>query len=146
MKKRNLCFFVNYRGKPTEHFAQSLRKLNAPCKLIMTLNKTKAEVSKLKPPVPHMLQNNVVYQILCPGCNASYVGQTSRLLQQRFREHMGPKGVINKHFEGCKIVATEKDVKILGKQRGERLLTLEAIFINKLKPSLNSKDEYRAEF
>ena len=102
----------------------------------MTLHKTKEEISKLKTPVPHMLQNNVVYQIICPGCNASYGGQTSRLLQQRFREHMGPRGVINKHFEECKQVATENDVKVLGKHKGERLLTLEALFINKIKPSL----------
>ena len=43
-EKDKFMFFVNYRGKPNEHFAQSLKRLNAPCKLIMTLNKTKAEV------------------------------------------------------------------------------------------------------
>ena len=30
-----------------------------------------------------MLQNNVVYIINCPGCNAMYVGQMSRYLQQQ---------------------------------------------------------------
>ena len=143
-EKEKFMFFVNYRGKPTEYFAQALRRLNAPCKLIMTLHKTKEEISKLKTPVPHMLQNNVVYQIICPGCNASYVGQTSRLLQQRFKEHVGPRGIITNHFEECNQIPTENDVKVLGKHKGEKLLTLEALYINKIKPTLNSKDEYRS--
>ena len=143
-EKDKFLFFVNYRGKPTEHFAQSLRKLNAPCKVIMKLNKTKAEISKLKTPVPHMLQNNVVYQIDCPGCKASYVGQTSRHLQQRFREHIGLRGIIKKHFDTCLEIPSEKCIKILGKAKGERLLSLEALYINKIKPTLNSKDEYKS--
>ena len=142
--KEKYLFFLNYRGKPSEQFAQSLRKLNAPCRVIMTLCKTKSEVSTLKTPVPHMLQNNLVYQIECPGCTASYVGQTSRLLQQRFREHMGSRGLIKNHFEMCDVVPTEDNVRILGKSRGEKLLSLEALFIHKIKPSLNSKDEYRS--
>ena len=91
-----------------------------------------------------MLQNNLVYQINCPGCTASYVGQTARLLQQRFREHMGSRGLIKKHFENCGIIPTENNVKILGKSKGEKLLSLEALFIHKLKPALNSKDEYKS--
>ncbi len=35
-------------------------------------------------------------------------------------------------------------VKILGKNKGEKLLSLEALFINRFKPTLNSKDEYRS--
>ncbi|KMQ83530.1 hypothetical protein RF55_19764 [Lasius niger] len=31
--------------------------------------------------------NNVVYKIPCKNCNASYVGQTSRLLKTRINEH-----------------------------------------------------------
>jgi len=33
------------------------------------------------------LNNNVVYKIICKGCNASYVGQTKRQLQTRIKEH-----------------------------------------------------------
>ena len=111
----------------------------------MTLNKTKFVVSQLKTPVPHMLQNNLVYQIKCPGCNASYVGQTSRLLKERFHEHVGSRGLIKTHFDSCQVVPTDDDVKILGKHRGEKLLSLEALLINKINSSLNSKDKYRRE-
>ena len=137
-------FFINYRGKPTEHFAQSLKKLNAPCRIVMTLNKTKTQVSQLKTPVPRMLQSSVVYKITCPGCDASYVGQTQRTLSQRFREHARPRGLVGIHFQTCDITPSEEHVQILGKSHGEKLLSLEALFINKFRPKLNSKDEYKS--
>ena len=52
--------------------------------LIMTLHKTKNILPQIKPSVPKMLQNNVVYKITCPRCESSYVGQTTRPLQKRF--------------------------------------------------------------
>ena len=143
-EKDKYRFFVKYRGKPTEHFAQSLRKLNAPLKVVMTLNKTKGEISYLKTPVPHMLQSNVVYKIKCPSCDASYVGKTFRLVKQRFGEHMGSSSFIRKHFENCNVIPSDDYIKILGKAKGDRLLSLEAIFINRIKPNLNTKDEYKS--
>lgn len=35
-----------------------------------------------------MMNNNVVYKINCVDCEASYVGQTKRLLKNRIKEHM----------------------------------------------------------
>ena len=143
-EKDKFMFFINYRGKPTEHFAQSLKKLNAPCRIVMTLNKTKTQVSQLKTPVPRMLQSSVVYKITCPGCDASYVGQTQRTLSQRFREHARPRGLVGIHFKDCNITPSEEHVQILGKSYGDKLLSLEALFINKFRPKLNSKDEYKS--
>ena len=145
--KDKFKFFIQYRGKPTEQLAKSFKKLNAPCKVIMTLNKTKHNLPALKPSVPRMLQNNVVYQITCPRCMSSYVGQTTRHLQQRFREHSGNKGPIKTHFSNCNITITENNVSIIGRSRGGgegRLLTLEALFIKEIAPVLNTKDEYRS--
>ena len=144
LDKDKFKFFANYRGKPTEKFIQSLYKLNAPCKFILTLKKTKNLISTLKVPVPDMLQSNVVYQITCSRCQSSYVGQTSRHLQQRFREHIGSKGLLKKHFEECDIFSSEDMVKILGKSSGEKLMTLEALYIAEINPVLNTKDEYRS--
>ena len=120
-----------------------MRKLNAPCRIVMTLTKTKTEISQLKTPVPRMLQSSVVYKITCPGCDASYVGQTQRTLSQRFREHARPRSLIGIHFQSCDVTPSEEHVQILGKNHGEKLLSLEALFINKYKPQLNSKDEYK---
>ena len=112
----------------------------------MTLDKTKNVLPSLKPSVPKMLQNNAVYLIKCPRCESSYVGQTTRHLQQRFREHVGNKGPIKTHFSECGITPTENNISILGKPRGGdyRLLTLEALFIKEFSPVLNTKDEFRS--
>ena len=93
-----------------------------------------------------MLQNNVVYNITCPRCNSSYVGQTARHLQQRFKEHVGNRGPMKTHFEDCAVTPTDNIVSILGRSSGgdSRLLTLEALYIKELAPVLNTKDEYRS--
>ena len=51
-EKDKFMFFVTYRGKPTEQLAMSFRKLNAPCKIVMTTRKTKTVLPSLKPNVP----------------------------------------------------------------------------------------------
>ena len=145
-KKINLDFFINYRGKLTEKLATSLRKLNAPCKVIMTMVKIKHTLPSLKSFVPNMLRNNVVYKILCPRCKSSYVGQTTRHLQQRFKEHIGNKGPMKTHFENCAVTPTDDVISIIGStsRSDARLLTLEALYIKELAPVLNTKDEYRS--
>ena len=96
--KDKFLFFLNYKGKLSEQFATSLRKLNAPSKVIMTLTKIKQVVSSLEVSVPRMLRRNVVYKITCPQCKLCYVGQTVRHLRQRYKEHTGSGGLIRQHF------------------------------------------------
>ena len=91
-----------------------------------------------------MLQSNVVYEITCSQCKLSYVGQTSRHLQQRFKEHIGSSGLLKKHFQDCDVSPSFEMVKILGKAKFEKLLTLEALFISEIKPALNTKDEFKS--
>ena len=57
---------------------------------------------------------------------------------------MGARGIIKNHFDSCGTIPSHDNVKILGKNKGEKLLSLEALFINKFKPTLNSKDEYKS--
>jgi len=57
-EKEKYMFFVEYRGKPTEKLAQSFRKLNAPCKVIMKTRKLKTVLPPLKPTVPKMLRSS----------------------------------------------------------------------------------------
>lgn len=40
-----------------------------------------------KDTIPKLSNNNVVYRINCSNCEASYTGQTNRLLSTRIREH-----------------------------------------------------------
>ena len=42
----------------------------------------------VKDSVPQGLRSGVVYKFSCAGCNASYIGETSRHLCTRAREHL----------------------------------------------------------
>ena len=132
-------FFVSYRGKPTEKLAKKFKRLDASCKVIMTTRKSKTCLSSLKPVVPRVLLINVVYKLTCPGCRASYVGQTVRHVQQRVRDHLGNKGTMKIHFRQCSALdnsfsVNENDILfILDKANNfHKLLTLEALYIQEL--------------
>ena len=137
---------MQYRGKCTEEYARALHQIEAPCTIVMTIRKLKTTMPSLKPPVEKFIRSGVVYKITCPRCAACYVGQTSRHLQTRFREHSRYSGPVKAHLQQCNTTISEKHVDILAStSRGEwHLLTLEALFIQELAPSLNTKEEYRS--
>ena len=143
-------FFLQYRGRETDKFVNALKRLNAPCKFVLTTRKLKTVLPSLKPSVPEMLLSKVVYKLDCPGCNASYVGQTVRHAGRRLREHLRSRGVMRAHLESCDYcnqidIDENSFISILGKSSSlAKLLTLEALFIEENKPSLNSKDEFRS--
>ena len=140
-------FVVEYRGNVTDNFIKQLKKCDAPVQPIVTLRKLKTILPSLKPAVKKELRSGVIYQISCPGCNACYVGQTSRHLITRFKEHRGKKdGSVKTHFWNCcRKVAGFKNVKILDStiKSISHLETLEALYIREIKPVLNTKDEFR---
>ena len=144
--KDKFLFFVQYRGKCTEEFARSLHKINAPCRIVMTLRKVKTVLPSLKPSVERIMRSNVVYKITCPRCQSCYVGKTKRQLQRRFTEHL-QKGPVKIHIAKCNVsLDPSSDIQTLGSTtRGEKyLLTLEALFQKDISPSLNTKEEYKS--
>ena len=144
--KDTFMLFLQYRGKCSEAYARALHRINAPCRIVFTLRKLKTIMPSLKPPVEKMLKSGVVYQLECPRCNSCYVGQTSRHLQSRFREHINNSGPVKHHLTKCDAKLSEENVSILGStNKGEmHLLTLEALWIRELQPTINTKDEYRS--
>lgn len=144
--EQKIMLRINYRGKCSEDFARALHKINAPCNVIMTLRKLKTVLPSLKPAVDKMFKSGVVYEITCPRCSACYVGQTSRHLTTRFNEHINKTGPMKTHTAECRTRLTSEDIKILQQTaKGEHfLLTLEALHIRERKPTINTKDEYRA--
>ena len=144
VEKKSLI--IHYRGKCTEDYARALHKLETPCTIIMTLRELKTVLPSLKPPVERMLRSGVVYKLKCPRCSACYVGQTSQHLQSRFREHLNNQGPMKSHLSQCHVTIKEEDVEILqSTSKGDAyLLTLEALHIQELKPTINTKDEYRS--
>ena len=142
---RKMMMMVQYRGKTSEDYARALHKINAPCRIVMTLRKLKTVLPSLKPAVEKMLKSGVVYHITCPRCQACYVGQTSRHLQTRFTEHVRDSGPMKRHLSQCNIKATSDNVIMLHQTaRGViHLQTLEALYIREFNPSINTKDEYK---
>ena len=143
--KDKFMYFIQYRGKCTEEYARALHKINAPCRIVMTLRKLKTVLPSLKPPVDKMIKSNVVYNISCPRCQSCYVGQTRRQLQRRFIEHV-QKGPVKEHMAVCQVDLTNNDIDILGStSKGEKqLLTLEALYQKDISPDINTKEEYRS--
>ena len=144
-EKDKFRFFVNYRGKATEKLANDFKRLNAPCKIVMTTKKVKTVMPSLKPAIEKTLRSGIVYKISCSRCQACYVGQTSRHLQTRFTEHVKDSGPMKKHLAQCNTNATSDNVIMLHQTaRGViHLQTLEALYIREFNPSINTKDEYR---
>ena len=137
---------IQYRGKCTDDYARALYKIGAPCVVVMTLRKLKTVLPSLKPSVEKALKSGVVYQLSCTRCSACYVGQTGRHMQTRLKEHLQRAGPVKDHLNQCNATLTDENVEILkSTSRGEGfLLTLEALHIRELKPSINTKDEYRS--
>lgn len=51
------------------------------------VNSLKSFIKVHKDKIETGSRNNVVYKISCKDCNATYVGQTKRLLKNRIKEH-----------------------------------------------------------
>jgi hypothetical protein len=138
--------FVEYRGRASEKLENSLKKLQVPCKVVFTIRKLKTVLPSLKPTIDVSLRSKVVYKIECPCCNACYVGQTGRHLIYRIKEHQRKNSPVGAHFAACNVDLCMKNVKVIASTHKSLnyLMTLEALFINEIKPSMNTKDEYRS--
>ena len=139
---------LQYRGFATEQFVKRLKESGVPVQVVLTVQKIKSTLPSLKPTVPKMLKSNVVYKIKCPRCNACYVGKTSRHLTDRIREHKSKSnGPVRKHLMKCGVDKDEVDentvILATAVENAFQLSILEALFIRELKPSMNTKDEFR---
>jgi len=138
--------FVQYRGRITENFEKSLNRCNTPCKVIMTLKKMQSVLPSLKPSLEKPLKSGIVYKIECLRCLSCYVGQTSRHLLTRMKEHQKIQSPVGSHFMKCEVAVTVDNIAIVASSTKSmaHLMTLEALMINSIKPSINTKDEYRS--
>ena len=136
-------FFVQYRGNITQNFASRLKKL-CDIQIIFTTRKLRTCLPTLKSPFDKNLKSDVVYKSTCNGCSSVYVGQTSRHVNTRISAHQKKDSPVGQQLVEC--CGTTHNVKweTLDACRGvEKLMTMEAIYIKKLKPQLNTRDKYR---
>ena len=86
-------------------------------------------------------RKNTVYQLQCPICSSTYIGSSIRPLHCRVKEHLTcPGSSVYRHVQRCGINTVK--AKILAIDMDNANLRLrEAIFIQNLCPSMNSRDE-----
>ena len=138
--------FVQYRGKVTEDFARALHRAEAPCNVVFTMRKLRTILPSLKPAVDKELRGSVVYQLKCSRCNACYVGQTDRHFCTRLKEHQQRKSQpVYRHFQQCRTELKLENTEFLAAtiRNVVFLETLEALWIEELKPSINTREEYK---
>ena len=113
----------------------------------MTMRKLKSVVPSLKPEVEVMYRSGVVYKIVCPHCQASYVGETTRHLRTRHTEHKNNDGPVKRHFTSCGLTLTFDDISILSSsiKSEKHLETLEALFIKEHSKVLNTQETYKSK-
>ena len=131
------------RGRESDHFARQLKSQDVST--IFTTTKLWSCLPSLKSKVVKLLTSRVVYRIQCPGCNSCYVGQTARHLTSRLTEHKRRTSPLGAHFSDCKGDPKSVNSQILDSCLDtNKLLTLEVLYIARLKPGLNQRDEYRS--
>ena len=132
------------------------RKINRFCKfyckslsikIILTPFKV-ADMFNVKDPIPKSLKYFFVYKFVCPGCNACYIGETTRHLSTRIKEHLekDKKSHIFAHLvnnETCKALSTKNYFEIIDSGATPfRLKLEEGMHIIWKKPPLNKQQKY----
>ena len=137
---------LQYRGHATDRFINKLRKAAAPVASILTTRKLRTCLPSLKSQSSAVLRSRMVYKLTCSGCNACYVGCTTQHLTTRVQQHRVRGTPVRKHFDQCgtKVVMEHAQVLDCTIRNDGVLLTLEALHIRELRPSINTRDEYRA--
>ena len=90
-------------------------------------------------------RTKVVYKIICDLCRQCYIGSTIRHLHQRVKEHLTDRrSSVGKHLQLCQSSSISKSIQteIIASDHDEANLRLrEAILINRIKPTINSREE-----
>ena len=111
---------------------------NTNIKIVFSSLKVGALFS-VKESVPKYLRSFVVYRFTCPGCNASYIGETTRHLSTKIKEHLetDSKSHIFKHLNinrNCKELCDTESFEIIDSTTSSyRLKLKEAMHITREK-------------
>ena len=105
----------------------------------------------VKDPVPVELRSNVVYKFTCASCNSRYVGETSRHLATRIREHLNSGGPLNRdrtshifqhlhRSQACRNSCSSECFKVIDQATTKFQVKIkEALHISWEQPSLNKQ-------
>ena len=140
--------YIGYFSKVTESKLKQLLKrfcnTDINIKLVFTSFKIKNFFSA-KDRTPDALKSLVVYKFICAGCNSCYIGETSRHLSTRIKEHLvsDQNSHIFKHLvksPNCKTMCTPNCFEILDSAKSTFDLKLQEAFdIRHKNPELNKQ-------
>lgn len=142
-------FTIPYINSISGKFKNFFRN-NPAIKMAYTgLSKLAKFIKVLKDPLQKISRTNVVYKINCNNCEASYVGQTGRVLQTRINEHKNhirrntnQPSVITEHRINCSHDFNWEYTEILDEERNlNKRLISEMIHIHKQKQGLNIQSD-----
>ena len=99
------------------------------------------DLFSVKESVPKYLRSFVVYRFTCPGCNASYIGETTCHLSTRIKEHLETDSKINININrNCKELCDTERFEIIDSTTSSyRLKLKEPMHVTWEKPSLNKQ-------
>ena len=112
--------------------------------LVFTTTKISSMFST-KDAISDTLKSFVIYKFCCAGCNACYIGETSRHFFTRIKEHLrsDKQSHVYKHVHSslvCKSACNDACFSILDTARTKYALKLkEGLHINWEQPSLNKQ-------
>jgi len=148
-KPTHLYFTIPYVSSVANKFIQFFKNITF-CKLAFSCsNKLNRFIKVHKDALPISSLSNVVYQINCMDCDATYVGQTKRTLYTRVSEHRShlkrnpaQNSVITDHRVNFKHDFDWDKVKVLDKETNyNKRLISEMIFIKKQIHGLNAQTD-----
>jgi len=137
--------FIPYIDHSAGKFIQMFKNIPNFKLSFFGINSLNKFIKTHKDRLPFLSRSNVVYKINCLHCDASYVGQTRRLLKQRIDEHrshirrsMTQTSVITEHRLEFSHDFDWKNVEILDQEGyfNKRLIS-EMIYIKKQQKGLN---------
>ena len=117
--------------------------------LVYTGTKSSSQLKNIKDPTPSEEQHDIVYHSFCSAenCNENYIGESARRLDERMKDHNGRdrNSHLFKHsVESRHDPVLKNDFRIIGKgyrSNTSRTKIAEALFIKKMKPSLNIQEK-----
>ncbi len=99
----------------------------------------KGQLVKPKDKDPQEKVQDVVYFIPCGSCNASYIGETGRSVEERYADHLRGQSALHSHFNECQHTSPGiHNVKVLCKESNDiKRKIKEALYIKVNDPVLN---------
>ena len=139
-KKERATSFLEYRRLYSDELMNEVRSVTSRISLIFVTRRLKSVMSSLMDRIPEELKIRVIYKLDCSGCHACYVGMTCRHLKTRLARHQRDDAPVKQHLWECNVDEFSKSI-LASCFNLTKIAILEALFFEKLKPSINSKEE-----